>query len=161
MKAILELENDRKLIDLWVLVLRTVCYEFRDLAKLITNHVEKMYGCFVKEAASYVHIACPKWAFKLTAVHLYMSRMSSVFLKQLSQRRVDRSVSPVVSNLKNAFALFRNIQKFSCVSDTDRERFFAKHMFVGFNRSRRYFSVGFVWCTDEDGIAMVEQLLAR
>src|SRR5436190_22150799 len=128
MKAILELENDRKLIDLWVLVLRTVCYELGDVAKLITNHVEKMYGCFVKEAPSYVHIACPNWVLKLTAVHLYMSRMSSVFRKQLSQRRVDWSVSPVVSNLKNAVAVFRNIQQFSCVSGTDRARFFTKHM---------------------------------
>src|ERR1700752_4690339 len=100
-------------------MLRTVCDQFLDLAELMAQHVEKVDSRFVKKAAGNVDVAGPCGILQLAAVHLDVGRMRSVAREQLFQFHVHRSITSVMTDLKDNLAGISGIKQLLGSRDTD------------------------------------------
>ena len=161
MKPVFEFEDDGKFIELGIFVLRSVCDQFFYLAELESHHVEKVDRRLVQEPAGDIHIAGPDRIHKLAAVHLYMSRVRFVALKQMLELNIDGCVATIVSDLKDASGFVRSVAELSSVRYADRERLLAEDVLLFRDRMQSDLFVCFVRCADENCIAALEQLLAR
>ena len=87
-EPVFEFKDQRELIELGIFVLRSVCDELFDLAKLKPHHVEKVDRSLVKKSAGDIHVAGPDRIHELAAIHLNVRRVGFVALEQMLELNI-------------------------------------------------------------------------
>src|SRR4051812_42348962 len=87
--------------------------------------------------------------------------MGLVFGQKLFQRGVDRCISAIVADLKDALPDVCRLKQLCCVLNADRKRLFAKDMLPCLDGSRGYFAVSFVRRAYQNRVAIIQQFFPR
>src|SRR5690349_19906570 len=90
-----------------------------------------------------------------------MSRMGGVLSQQLLQRRVNRSIPAVMTNLENAFSVVCHIEQFFRFFSSDRKQLFAKDVLPSLDSRDGDLAVSSVRSANQNSVAIIQKLFSR